>query len=251
MNDERQGSITREQTMKENSIGYGVLLVDDDENFRGGIRNLLRPLEKEMSLSIHEALSGDAAMEMAGKGGIHCVLLDYRMPGGNGLEWLGKITARHDDIAVIMITGEGNEKIAVEAMKGGAVDYLVKGSITKENLYRTVKNALACVAMRRMIMAQQEELLQAERQRVMLESLGAACHHLGQPATVITGYLELIKKKETDSEIRAMIEQCIAAAAQMGDILTKLNQVSKYRAEPYMSTGKAEANGLTAKIIMV
>jgi FixJ family two-component response regulator len=237
--------------MKANPIGYQVLLVDDDENFRGGIRNLLRPLEKEMSLSIHEAVSSAAAMEIVGKGETNCVLLDYRMPGGNGLEWLKEIAARHDDIAVIMITGEGNEAIAVEAMKAGAVDYLVKGSITRENLYRAVKNALACVAMRRTIMAQQEELLQAERQRVMLESLGAACHHLGQPATVITGYLELIKRKETDPEIRAMIEQCIAAAAQMGEILTRLNQVSNYRTESYMSPGKAEANGLTRKIIAV
>jgi len=55
-----------------------------------------------------------------------CVLLDYRLPDGDGLDCLRKIRQRHPDVPVIIITGAGSEEIAVEAMKLGATDYVVK-----------------------------------------------------------------------------------------------------------------------------
>jgi two-component system cell cycle response regulator len=54
------------------------------------------------------------------------ILLDYAIPGMNGLTVLGRIKKRGYDIPVIMVTGHGDERIAVEAMKKGAYDYVVK-----------------------------------------------------------------------------------------------------------------------------
>jgi hypothetical protein len=68
----------------------------------------------------------------------------------------------------------------------------------------------------------------------MIASLGAARHHLGQPACVITIYLDLMKKKETDPVLREMILQCEAAAATLVDILKRLGEVSQFRTEPYL-----------------
>jgi len=81
---------------------------------------------------------------------------------------------------------------------------------------------------------------EAERRRVMLESLGAACHHLGQPATILLGNLSIIRKKAAgrDEDLGGLVEASIGAAKELGQILHKLNAVNEYRTTQYL--GKAE-----------
>jgi PAS domain S-box-containing protein len=77
---------------------------------------------------------------------------------------------------------------------------------------------------------------EAERQRVMLESLGAACHHLGQPATVLLANLGIIHKKlDSDDEIvNELMTTSITAAETLGEILHKLNTVNEYKTTQYL-----------------
>ncbi len=77
---------------------------------------------------------------------------------------------------------------------------------------------------------------EAERHRVMLESLGAACHHLGQPATVLLANLGIIQKKWNidDEKIKELIQNTIEAAETLGQILHKLNTVNEYRTTKYL-----------------
>ena len=232
-------------------MNYNLLLVDDDAAYRDGLTNLLHSFEKEMNLAIREASTGAEAVDLLKSYDADCVLLDYMLPGGSGLEWLDRLTQGAVKRAVIMITGDGSEEVAVTAMKNGAVDYLVKGSITRESLFRTIRNALAHLEMQRTISLQQEELLQAERQRVMVESLGAACHHLGQPATVITTYLELMRRNESDPDKQAMIANCFEAAQAMAAILDRLRQVSEYRTEPYLAAGPGEQPRSDERILAI
>jgi putative two-component system response regulator len=84
------------------------------------------------------------------------------------------------------------------------------------------------------IESQSGALLAAERQRVMIQSLGTACHHLGQPATVITGYLEMTQRMALPAEAQLMLEQCRLAAADVADILARLQRLTVYRSEPYL-----------------
>ncbi len=77
---------------------------------------------------------------------------------------------------------------------------------------------------------------QAEQHRVMLESLGAACHHLGQPATVILANLGIMERKaETASPIlQELIKVSIQAAETLAEVLHKLNTVNEYRTTQYL-----------------
>lgn len=77
---------------------------------------------------------------------------------------------------------------------------------------------------------------EAERQRVMLESLGAACHHLGQPATVLMANLSLIQSKidQSDPMLAQLLKGSMSAMERLGDTLHKLNKVNEYRTTVYM-----------------
>lgn len=80
----------------------------------------------------HVAKTGKAAMTELENYKPDIVLLDYRLPDTNGLELLDKILKIDRCIRIIMITGEGNVQLAVNAMKAGAYDYLVKPVVLKE-----------------------------------------------------------------------------------------------------------------------
>jgi hypothetical protein len=81
---------------------------------------------------------------------------------------------------------------------------------------------------------QSHDLVEKETQRAMIESLGAACHHLGQPATIITTYLAMMRRKELPEDVRGMIEECEQAAEKIGDILDKLRSVTEFSVESYL-----------------
>jgi len=93
----------------------------------------------------------------------------------------------------------------------------------------------------------EEALKEAERHRVMLESLGAACHHLGQPATMLMGNLELMRAKlaEADPSVRELLETSIENIRRLGEVLKKLQTVDKYRTTPYAGTqGTSESSSI-------
>lgn len=218
-----------------------ILIVDDDANFRNGLKRQFWIMKSCFPSELSEAGRGDEAFNMLQAQDFDCMLLDYRMPGGNGIEWMKKFFSIKPHLPVIVVTGEGDEDVAVSSMKNGAADYLVKGAITNESIRRAISNATEKERMRRVIDAQRNELIEAERQRVMIESLGAACHHLGQPATVIHAYLEILKRTiQTSPESLMMIDECLKAATSIADVLDRLKAVSEYRRVPYIPARKGE-----------
>jgi len=104
-----------------------VLLVDDEVPF---VEAMSRRLTKR-GLTIIPAFSGQEALDkLASKEGerVDVVVLDVKMPGMDGLETLAAIKAKHPLIEVIMLTGHGTIESAIEGMKRGAYDYLLKPS---------------------------------------------------------------------------------------------------------------------------
>ena len=98
-----------------------ILIVDDDGTARYGMRRAL-----EGRYRVLEAERVSAARQIMAQENPHLVLLDIEMPEESGLDFLRELKAEASSPAVIMITAYGSEKIAVEAMKSGAYDYLPK-----------------------------------------------------------------------------------------------------------------------------
>jgi DNA-binding NtrC family response regulator len=99
-----------------------VLLVDDEKDF---IEMLSLRLE-EVGEKITVAYSGQEALDALEKDDIDVVILDIKMPGMDGIEVLREIKKKFPMVEVIMLTGHGSTETAVEGMKLGAFDYLMK-----------------------------------------------------------------------------------------------------------------------------
>lgn len=79
---------------------------------------------------------------------IDCIILDLHLPGIGGLEFMEKLANQHDSLCwpIVVLTGEGDEETAVDAMKKGAQDYMIKSHISADRLIRAVNNAIDRVA---------------------------------------------------------------------------------------------------------
>ena len=103
---------------------HTVLVIDDNPDDREAFRRALKKADESCGcLEAEDALSGIALIERRRP---DCVLLDYSLPGLNGLATLQRINEIDAFLPVIMLTGQGSEAIAVQAMREGAQNYLVK-----------------------------------------------------------------------------------------------------------------------------
>jgi len=101
---------------------HRILIVEDDEIF-------LRPLQRTLEVAGYEVLvvpSGEDAIDLLKNDDVDLVLTDKRLPGIDGVEIVRRIKADHSNLAVVVMTAYGTIGSAVEAMRLGAEDYLVK-----------------------------------------------------------------------------------------------------------------------------
>lgn len=103
-------------------IPVKILVVDDEKDFVEMFSLRLTRQGEKVSV----AYSGQEALDLLEKTKIDVVILDIRMPGMDGIETLKRIKAAHPLVEVIMLTGHGSTETAVEGMKEGAFDYLLK-----------------------------------------------------------------------------------------------------------------------------
>ncbi len=120
-----------------------VLILDDSPEERMVYRRYLSQ-DQEYKYTILEEESGAGALELCQKFPIDGILLDYMLPDADGLEFLSELKQQSKTRipAVVMLTGYGNEAIAVQAMKSGVQDYLVKGETTANLLCSTLHSAI-------------------------------------------------------------------------------------------------------------
>ena len=104
-----------------------VFVIDDDPHLRASVGRLLRSLglDAQLFASISDFLS---QVRSAGcpPGGPTCLVLDVRLPGGSGLDFQRELAAANKELPIIFITGHGDIPMSVQAMKGGAIEFLTK-----------------------------------------------------------------------------------------------------------------------------
>ncbi len=224
---------------------FTVLVIDDNPADVEILRRLLEEIEdwKIKILVCNDVQTGRAE---ALRCQVDLIFLDYLLGEETGLEVFHEIRKAGCTLPVIVVTGHGTEEVAVEAMKAGVSDYLVKGRITPDSLRLVISNAVQKYKMQQKIEKQRKALLDAEHQRVMMESVAATCHHFGGPLTTMLSSLEMFAKGENieEAEKRSMLEQCLEAAETMKTILNKFQQVREYRTRPFLEDIKILDIGL-------
>ena len=116
-----------------------VVIADDHEVVRSGLKSLLAGTDIKV---VGEASTGEAAVRMALKHEPHVVLLDIRMPDGDGLNALGRIKLDRPDMPILMLSTYDNPTYVARAVALGASGYLLKGT-SRDKLLEAIRTAAA------------------------------------------------------------------------------------------------------------
>src|SRR5258706_1240461 len=167
-----------------------ILVIDDSEDDRELYRRALSK-RADAHYDIVEAQDGERGLIQIEETAPDCILLDYSLPGHNGIEVLKRIHARHPHIPLVMLTGQGNETVAVAAMRQGAQNYIAKSAITPANIQRVIQVAVEHCSMEKRI----------DEQRTSLEVFARAlAKDRREPIRRIQSYLDLLAAQESLSE---------------------------------------------------
>ena len=156
-----------------------ILHVDDEAACRALVKKLLK---RQGIDDVHPAATVGEAKASLMKRHYDLVLVDYKLPDGDGFDLLQLLQTRESIIPVIMLTGLGDEKIASEAIKAGAYDYLSKDDINTASLSRSIARALEkhrlneeiSLAMKKMAeMSTKDKLTALYNRRYFNEAMGS------------------------------------------------------------------------------
>ena len=140
-----------------NQSPINIFVIDDSVEDREVYRRYINS-RVNFECKILEAESGEEGLEKLEGFTPDLILLDYLLPDFNGLELIGELQSLTNSIPpIVMLTGQGSEGVAVEAMKRGVKDYLVKGTLTPEILVGTITNVLQQHRLKKLLSKNQQQ----------------------------------------------------------------------------------------------
>ena len=231
-----------------------VLIVDDEKV----ILDLTAIILKNRGYQVFTALSAEAGLAAIEKELPELVLLDYMMPNMDGLTALKEIRRRYPDTYVIMFTGKGSEEIAVELMKAGASDYILK-PFNNQDMVERIESVLklravelqnrALLSERERLLAEiadwnrelearvqeksvalrraQAEIVQSEKLATLGYLSAGMAHEIRNPLNSIALFVQLIRSGLEEPERLDYVEKILKEVDRIDGILRKLLDASK------------------------
>jgi two-component system CheB/CheR fusion protein len=194
-----------------------IFVVDDDSTVREAMRDLLQ----EDGRMVETYTSSEAFLAAYRPGSEGCLLVDARMPGMGGLALLQRLKGEGSRLASIMITGQGDVSMAVEAMRAGAADFIEK-PIRRKELFASIEHALEHIrdsgklSVRREAAATRLAGLTARQRQIM--ELVLAGHpskniaaDLGISQRTVENHRAAVMKKTGSHSLSALIRLALAA----------------------------------------
>jgi signal transduction histidine kinase len=233
----------------DSSLPYAILIVDDEQiNLE-----LTSTIFRNRGYRVFTALNAEDALVIVKRDQPEIVLLDYMMPGRDGFAALRDIKQDYSDTYVIILTGRGSEQVAVELMKAGASDYILKPFLNQDLVERVervlrlrgieLKNRELLVERDRLLgeieswnreletrvhektlelRRYQEELIQTEKLSTLGYISAGMAHEIRNPLNAIALYVQLVKGGLEDQEKQEFLDKIESEVRRIDSILRKL-----------------------------
>jgi FixJ family two-component response regulator len=195
-----------------------VLIIDDDPEFRDSVGRLLRTvgLDTQQFSSVAEFFNADPHTD-----GPTCLVLDVRLPGLSGLELQRELAAANRQLPIVFITAHGDIPMTVQAMKGGAIEFLTK-PFRDQDLLDAIETGLARDRARResdkalAVLRESFDTLSSREREIMIK---ATAGRLNKQIANDIGIAESTVKVHRTNLMRKMKARSLPELSRMADML--------------------------------
>ncbi|WP_439883130.1 response regulator [Pontibacter sp. MBLB2868] len=125
---------------EESSEEIRILIIDDDEVDQMAITRSL--LKSRLVSKVFTSTTASEGLKLLQESDFDCIFVDFKLPDMDGLELMGKINELQVKAPVLIVTSHGDERIAAQAIRLGAADYIPKSLLTPEGIFHSIRNAL-------------------------------------------------------------------------------------------------------------
>lgn len=205
-----------------------LLIVDDDEGDRKHILRLVK--RSDLSCDCTEARTMDEALTISEQVRFDCVIVDYHLPGQSGLDGLATLLRRDAFLPVVVTTGKGSERLASEAIKRGAMEYVCKSDLTAGTIQPVLEGVIEQAGLNRLV---------AEQQTALTVFARVLVHDLKAPLQSVLGFAKLIEaflaKPDLDKEkLLSLANRISAGAFRMNTLIDSLHAYTEADVRPRM-----------------
>jgi FixJ family two-component response regulator len=216
-----------------------VLLVDDDISFAKIVQHLLQQFQSRDFKLIWKESVEDALQEVKQNSTIDLILTDYVFPGSSGLEFCLQLNQMNSEIPIVFVTATRDFKLAIEAMKLGVEDFLIKEDLAESLLPRTIINVLDRARMHKQIKAVEKRMLIAEkRAEAIRELVVTVCHEFNNPLAAIKISADLIRRHDLSDDDRTVLKEFEESFQKIESEVKRLRDISFERIDLHGAAGE-------------
>jgi signal transduction histidine kinase len=169
-----------------------VLLIEDNPDDACLLREALDEAKEQIQL-VHVGQLEDAA-KLLGQESFQIILLDLSLPDSQGIETLIRVQGQAPSVPIVVLTGLDDDNIALQAVRAGAQDYLVKGEIDARNLLRAIRYASERKQAYEEMARLAADLTRANKAKD--EFLNVMSHELRTPLSIVLGYSTMLREEQ-------------------------------------------------------
>lgn len=183
-----------------------LLFIDDDAGYMAVARHLLSKYQGRRFLTIWKQSPSTGLSFLETHPPLDMIVVDYYLPEMNGLELAREIRARNIDTPIIFLTSNRDFRLAIEVMKFGVEDYLIKDEAVDSVLPRSIINILERVLLKQRIAAQAKtDLIARKRTDAIHELVVTVCHEFNNPLAAIKISTDILLRQELSEDDKRLV----------------------------------------------
>jgi DNA-binding NtrC family response regulator len=204
-----------------------LMFIDDDMGYMAVAQQLLAKYQGKKFNIIWKQDGPTALEELKTNENIDLVLVDYYLPEINGLEVTRLIRENKIDVPIIFLTSNRDFRLAIEAMKYGIEDFMVKDEAVDSVLPRTIVNILERVYLKLRIAEQQKtDLIAKKRTDAIKELVVTVCHEFNNPLAAMKISTDILSRQRLQQEEIELVKNLDLNISMIEKEITKLRDIN-------------------------
>lgn len=215
------------------STTINILLIDDDAEYAAAAKAYLQSLSSH-KFDLTWIEDGEKVLPfLKSRDDIHLILMDYYLRNRNGIEILKDIRKAEIETPVILLTGGRDFRIAVEVMKYGVVDYLIKEENTDSMFPRSIVNILERHQLTTQIgNAEKNRIISQKKTEAVQELVVTMCHEFNNPLAAIKISADILNRQCKSPEVKELLARMNKNITDLEKQIVKLRDLNPAHPPP-------------------